>query len=102
MSTGRSATVKFVEDEDIYIDCRPVSSYGGEIILEDEDNNIENTGVSADMIDSIASNFSNGSITSNIGFQTLLGIGLMAILYGIGDYVFKQFPKNLIEKKLRQ
>ena len=102
MSDNKSVYVKFVEDEDIYIDCRPVSTYGGEVIVEDKDNNLENTGVSASMVDSIALNFSNGNITNNIGFQTLIGIGLLAILYGVGNYVFKEFPKNLIEKKLRQ
>ena len=98
----KSAYVKFVEDEDIYIDCRPVSTYGGEVIVEDKDNNKVNTGVSADMVDSVALNFSNGTITNNIGFQSLIGIGLLAILYGVGNYVFKEFPKNLIDKKLRQ
>tara|TARA_Y100000816_G_scaffold249882_1_gene199635 strand:+ start:1225 stop:1536 length:312 start_codon:yes stop_codon:yes gene_type:complete len=102
MSDSNNAYVKFVEDEDIYIDCRPVSTYGGEVIVEDKDNNVENTGVSADMVDSVALNFSNGTITNNIGFQSLIGIGLLAILYGVGNYVFKEFPKNLIDKKLRQ
>ena len=102
MSNRKTATVKFVEDEDIYIDCRPVSTYGGEVIVEDKDNNKVNTGVSADMVDSVALNFSNGSIINNIGVQSLVGIGLLAILYGVGNYVFKEFPKNLIDKKLRQ
>ena len=102
MSDSKNAYVKFVEDEDIYIDCRPVSTYGGEVIVEDKDNNKVNTGVSADMVDDLALNFSNGSITNNIGFQSLIGIGLLAILYGVGNYVFKEFPKNLIDKKLRQ
>jgi len=98
----KEATVKFVEDEDIYIDCRPVSTYGGELIVEDEDNNVINTGVSADMVDDVALNFSTGTITDNIGIQTLIGIALLGILYGLGNYVFKEFPKNLIDKKLRQ
>ncbi len=101
-SNSNSAYVKFIEDEDIYIDCRPVSTYGGEVILEDEDNTIVNTGVSADMLDSIALNFSNGTIINNIVFQTLIGIGLLVILYGLGNFVFKEIPKNLIDKKLSQ
>lgn len=102
MSDSKNAYVKFVEDEDIYIDCRPVSTYGGEVIVEDKDNNQVNTEVSATMVDDLALNFSNGTITNNIGFQSLIGIGLLAILYGVGNYVFKEFPKNLIDKKLRQ
>ena len=102
MSDSKNAYVKFVEDEDIYIDCRPVSTYGGEVIVEDKDNNKVNTGVSADMVDDLALNFSSGNITNNIGIQSIIGIGLLAILYGIGNYVFKEIPKNLIDKKLRQ
>ena len=94
--------VRFIEDEDIYIDCRPVSTYGGEVIKTDEEDNILNTGVSTAVVDEVALNFSNGTITNNIGFQSLIGIGLLAILYGVGNYVFKEFPKNLIDKKLRE
>lgn len=97
----KEATIKFVEDEDIYIDCRPVSTYGGEVIIEDDDNNLINSGVSADMVNSVAINVSSGAITDNIGFQTLLGIALLGILYGLGNFVFKEIPKKLIDKKLR-
>ena len=95
-----TATIKFVEDEDIYIDCRPVSTYGGEVIIEDDDNNVINSGASADMLDDVALNFSSGAITNNIGFQTFLGIALLGILYGLGNFVFKEIPKKLIDKKL--
>ena len=54
------------------------------------------------MVDDVALNFSTGTITDNIGIQTLIGIALLGILYGLGNYVFKEFPKNLIDKKLRQ
>ena len=99
---SKTATVKFVEDEDIYIDCRPVTTYGGEVIVTDEDNNQVTSGVNTEIIDSIALSFSNGNITKNIGFQSIVGVTLLAILYGIGNYVFKELPKNLIDKKLRQ
>lgn len=100
MSDKKIATVKFVEDEDIYIDCRPVSTYGGEVILTDEQNNIVNTGVSADMIDSLTLNFSNGNITNNIVIQSIIGVALLGILYGFGNYIFKEIPKSLIQKKI--
>jgi len=102
MSNQREARVKFVEDEDIYIDCRPVSTYGGEVIMTNDSNNVVNSGVSADMVDSLALNFSNGTITENVGFQTVLGITLLAILYGVGNYVFKELPTSLIDSKMRQ
>ena len=97
---SNTATVKFVEDESIYIDCKPVSTYGGEVIMTNKDNKIINTGVSADMIDSIALNFSNGNITNNIIFQSTIGVGLLALLYGLGNYIFKEIPKNFINNKL--
>lgn len=97
----RSEYVQFVEDEDIYIDCRPVETYGGDVVLTDEDNNIENVGVSADVLDEISVNFSDGTIINNIGFQTLLGLILLAIIYCIGNYVFKQVPKMIINKNIK-
>ena len=100
--TARTAAVQLVEDEDIYIDCRPVTTYGGELILRDEDNNEDTSGVNAQLVDNLALNFSNGNITKNIGFQSIVGVTLLAILYGIGNYVFKELPKNLIDKRLRQ
>ena len=99
---SKTATVKFVEDEDIYIDCRPVTTYGGEVIVTDKDNNQVTSGVNTEIIDNIALNFSNGNITKNIGFQSIVGVTLLAILYGIGNYVFRELPNNLIDKKLRQ
>lgn len=104
MSNANTATVKFVEQEDIYIDCKPVSTYGGEVIVNDSDNNQISPGgsVSAAMLDSIADNFSAGNITDNIGVQTVVGITLLFILYGFGNYVFKELPNQLIESKLRK
>jgi hypothetical protein len=102
MSESKTATVKFVEDEDIYIDCKPVTTYGGEVVIDDEDNNLLSTAGSADMLDSIASNFSARNITDNVGFQTMVGITLLGVLYVVGNYVFKELPKTLIESKLRK
>jgi hypothetical protein len=102
MPKQKTATVQFVEEEDIYIDCKPVSTYGGEVIVTDADNNQVTAGVSADMLDSIATNFTSGNITDNIGFQTVVGITLLCILYGVGNYVFKELPNKLIDNKLRQ
>ena len=80
------------DNDDIYIDCRPVDTKG-----EDADSNvIQGNQVMNDMTFS----YTSGSLTENVGFQTLLGITLLAILYGIGDYVFKQMPKKILEKKL--
>tara|TARA_Y100000748_G_scaffold285268_1_gene267681 strand:+ start:755 stop:1039 length:285 start_codon:yes stop_codon:yes gene_type:complete len=90
------------KEDNIYISCNPITEYGGEEIKEDEENEIDKSRkISQDMLDDIGLNFSTGVITDNIGFQTLLGLILLGILYGLGNYVFKELPKNLIEKKLR-
>ena len=96
---GRTARVNFVEDEDIYIDCKPVSTYGGEVITTDDDNNILDSGTSADTINKLAVGGLT-EITKNIGFQLVIGITTLAALYGIGNYVFKQIPRSAIDKKL--
>ena len=41
-----------------------------------------------------------GMLTDNIGFQTILGITVIGIMYGIGEYVFKTFPKSLIDERI--
>jgi hypothetical protein len=102
MSESKTATVKFVEDEDIYIDCKPVTTYGGEVVIDDADNILVSTAGSAEMLDSIASNFSAGNITDNVAFQTMVGITLLGLLYVLGNYVFKELPKTLIESKIRK
>tara|TARA_B110000977_G_C11084412_1_gene494105 strand:- start:2251 stop:2550 length:300 start_codon:yes stop_codon:yes gene_type:complete len=88
----------FVEQEDIYIDCNPVSIYGGEEITD----NKNDLTTSSEVLDDLALNFSTTSITNNVGFQTLLGVTLLGILYGLGNYVFKELPKNLIDNKLNK
>ncbi len=102
MSSSKTATVTFVEDEDISIDCKPVSTYGGEVVVNDTDNNLLANGVSSEILDSIADNFSVENIKDNIGFQTAVGITLLGILYFVGNYVFKELPKKLIDSKIRK
>lgn len=53
------------------------------------------------VMEDIGVNFSSGTITNNIGFQSFLAITLMAIVYGVGNYVFKIMPNNIIDKKLQ-
>jgi len=89
-------------DDDIYIDCRPLTIKGEEIITNDNNNFSANTNTNTQILDEINGLVLGGQMYDNIGFQTILGITLLEILYGIGSYVFKEFPTNLIEKKTRQ
>ena len=42
--------------------------------------------------------FSSKTLNNNIAFQSMLGILLLGIIYGVGDYVFNIFPKQIINK----
>lgn len=97
-STNTNAYVQFVEDEDIYIECRPVD-ITGEVIMESSSNILPST-INNKILDELTSSVSLDSIHTNIGFQTLLGIILISILYGIGNFIFKNIPKKVINKRL--
>tara|TARA_B100000965_G_scaffold41980_2_gene30821 strand:+ start:1017 stop:1313 length:297 start_codon:yes stop_codon:yes gene_type:complete len=95
---GRTANINnidFKEDEDIYIDCRPVDTKGVTIMDDEANTQVINTN---DLIlDELSVNIGQGNILESVGFQTALGIVLLGILYGIGSYVFKKLPQNYIE-----
>ena len=90
-----SAGVKKIEpDDDIYIDCQPVSVIG-EVI--DKDNNLfKSTNQGPAIFNDLVNNVSGDQILNNIGFQVLLGITLLGLFYGIGNYIFVKFPKKMI------
>ena len=90
-----SAGVKKIEpDDDIYIDCQPVSVIG-EVI--DKDNNLfKSTNQGPAIFNDLVNNVSGDQILNNIGFQVLLGITLLGVFYGIGNYIFVKFPKKMI------
>lgn len=96
-NNSRNAYVKFVEDEDIYIDCRPVDTTG-EVIVKDDDDKDMNVGNI--MLDDITDNMLNGNIFNDVGFQTLLGVTILGMLYGIGSYVFRDLPTKFVNKKM--
>lgn len=85
--------VKMEEDDDIYIDCKPTNE------LNRVEQSSSSQGVSNMVLGDMENEINSGMIIDNVGFQTFLGITLMAVIYGIGDYVFKTLPKEYIEKK---
>ena len=86
--------VQVTDEDNIYIDCDPVNTKG-EVIDTDEDLSTVNP-----VLNDMSFKFSSGQLTDNVGFQTFLAITLFTIIYGIGDYVFKQMPKNMIRNKI--
>ena len=88
--------IKFIEDEDIYIECSPVD-ITGEVITSENDKISD----SNDILDSLSDKFGI-NILDNIGLQTLIAIIILGILYAIGTYVFKGITGDIIDKKKRK
>ena len=78
--------VKVAEDDDIYIDCSPVNEIG-EVVESSGD--LISPGLNLPT-------FSSELLNNNIGFQSMLGIVLLGVIYGVGDYVFNIFPNKII------
>jgi hypothetical protein len=87
------------EEDTIYIDCNPVDILGD--VVTSPTDNIQQPVPGAGQAFTEATNLlSEGKLYENIGFHTVLGICLLAILYGTGIYVFKDYPKSIIDNKM--
>lgn len=73
--------------DNIYIECRQVNDKG-EIIEDDKEKTF------LDMAD-VSMDFEK-----NIAMQAIIGVSLMVMLYTMGNYVFKVYPTQQIERKL--
>jgi hypothetical protein len=90
MSTPAPNWVKLADDEDIYIDCNPVDTNNPEeVTLSDEQPD-----------DSVIPTLDGDQLMNNIGFQSVVGIALFGVMYFVGNFVFKQFPSNVIQDRI--
>ena len=87
-------TVKLVEDEFIYIDCNPVDSIGNEVEVQIEEEQ------DTDTYDNPSDVFDFTNINNNLGFQFTIAITFFGIIYGLGNYIFKTVPNDMLEKRL--
>ena len=94
--TSDGNIIKFEEDEDIYIECHPVDITGQ--VVNDETDNTLSENVNNEILDSVTSDFTMNNIFSNVGVQVIMGLLLLAILYTIGNYIFKNIPSKIINK----
>lgn len=94
MSKENDAYVKFVEDEDIYIECKPVD-ITGEVITDEDVNLPEN--INNEVLESISESLSGDNLHVNVGFQLIIGLGILAALYGLGNFLFKDIPKKILK-----
>lgn len=98
-NTNNNQSYKYDLDDDIYIECNPVDQFGEEDITSSEEN-IMDGNFGKNILDDLEITFNSKGVMENIGFQSLFGITIFAIIYFIGDYIFKQMPKQLLDKKI--
>ena len=103
MSSTSNNTVYFRKDsdpsseDDIYIDCQPVDennvvtsdSYSGDGLINNFDKSL---------LDDISNQEFN--IFDNIGFQSLLAVGIFAVILVSGNYVFNTIPNSRLQKAI--
>ena len=89
-------TTNSEDDENIFIDCNPVTYFGSEEISTDN----ENRNIPINRIDNITIPSALSGLADNTGIQIVIGLVLFGVLYGFGNFVFKQTPNNIINNKL--
>lgn len=83
-------------EESIYIDCQPVNEYGE--TKDDRKDRLEKSG-STLFLDNATNLVETGQIIDNVGIQVVIGVTFFALIYGLGQYVFKTVPKSIYDKK---
>ena len=86
------------KDDEIYIDCRPVDIINNDIDIHN-DNFKEKHGNSDSIFNSMTS-ISSNTLSNNVGFQTVIGIVIISIIYGIGGYIFKELPRSIVQDRV--
>lgn len=83
-------------DESIFIDCQPVNEFGEP---ENERKDRLDKSGSELFLDSATNLVETGEILNNVGVQVVIGVTFFAIIYGLGQYVFKTIPKSMYDKQ---
>lgn len=105
MSSTSNNTVYFSKDsdpsseDDIYIDCQPVDeknvvtkgSYSGDSL---------DSQISSEVLDDITKQEFN--IFDNVGFKSLLAVGIFAVILVSGNYVFNTIPNSRLQKAINK
>ena len=84
-------------DETIYIDCSPVNEYGE--TETEKDKRLTDFGGTDAFLDDATNLIDTGQILDNVGIQVVIGVTFFAIIYGLGQYVFKSIPKSMYDKQ---
>lgn len=87
------------DDPNIYIDCSPVDIIGNEVTETEDGNFVE---PEQSVLQNIGTEINSGQITENLGIQLTIAVTFFAIIFGLGNYVFKTIPNNMLEKRINE
>lgn len=88
-------------DDDIYIDCKPVDTNEVDTNEVDSiDNEASYRDDNEEMLKDLTSTEFN--IFQNLGFQTLLAVGIFAVILFSGNYVFNKLPNSRLQKAINK
>lgn len=85
------------EDESIYIDCSPINEYGE--TETEKDDRLKKFGGTDAFLHDATNLIDSGQILDSVGIQVVIGVTFFAIIYGLGQYVFKSIPKSMYDKQ---
>ena len=92
-------TTTMKEEDDIYIDCRPVDIKHEEITSSSySEDGIDSVELGTEIIDDMSKPEFN--IFDNIGVQALISVGLFTFILVTGNYVFNKIPSSRLEKAI--
>jgi len=86
------------EDDDIYIDCQPVDEKNVQITSSSSSYSGDNINFNNELLDDITD--SEFNLFDNIGFNTLLAVGIFAVILVSGNYIFNKIPNNRLQKAI--
>lgn len=85
--------------DNIYIKCNPIDDNGN--VIEASNNSIGSNISSLNSIfDEVGNSIGPNLLYNNIGLQTLISVLFFIIIYYIGKYIFIDYPRNMIAKRV--
>ena len=85
--------------DNIYIKCNPLDDNGN--VIEASNNSVgSNVSSMNSIFDEVGNSFGPNFLYNNIGLQTLISVLFFIIIYYIGKYIFLDYPKSMIAKRV--
>ena len=87
-------------DDDIYIKCNAVNENNNTIIEPTTNSFGTSTSSLNSMLDELGNSVDPMMLYNNVGLQTFISVLFFAIIYYMGKYMFLDYPKNIISKRI--